>query len=98
MHPAILFILALSKFLFLVLSHLKLSENSKLSFVFNLILFKLEKTFFFLLFRATRVACGSSLARGQIGAAAAGLHHSHSNAGSKPCLRPTPQLMAPPGP
>ena len=30
---------------------------------------------------------------GRIGAAAAGLHHSHSNAGSEPCLRPTPQLM-----
>ena len=27
-------------------------------------------------------------------AAAAGLHHSHSNAGSKLHLRPTPQLMA----
>ena len=29
---------------------------------------------------------------GQIGAVAAGLHHSHSNAGSKPSLWPTPQL------
>ena len=34
--------------------------------------------FFFLLFRATPVAYGSSWARGQIGATAAGLHHSHS--------------------
>ena len=32
--------------------------------------------------------------RGPFGAIAAGLHHSHSNAGSKPRLRPTPQLMA----
>ena len=29
-----------------------------------------------------------------IGALAAGLRHSHSNATSKPGLRPTPQLMA----
>ena len=31
-------------------------------------------------------------ARGQIGAVAASLRHSHSNTGSKPRLRPTPQL------
>ena len=36
----------------------------------------------FCLFRATPAACGSSQARGQIGAAAAHLHHSHSKAGS----------------
>ena len=37
--------------------------------------------FFFLLFafRAVPAAYGSSQARGQIGAAAAGLHHSHSH-------------------
>ena len=39
------------------------------------------------------MAYGGSQARGQIGAAAAGLHHIHSNAGSDPRLRPTPQLM-----
>ena len=33
-------------------------------------------------FRAAPVAYGSSQARGQIGAAAASLYHSHSNAGS----------------
>ena len=33
-------------------------------------------------------------ARGQIGATAASPRHSHSNAGSKPCLPPTPKLMA----
>ena len=49
-----------------------------------------------LLFRAT--ACGSSQARGRTGAAAASLHHSHSNVGSKTHLRPTPQLMATPDP
>ena len=38
--------------------------------------------FFFCLFRAAPAACGSSQARGQIGAVAAGLHHSLGNAGS----------------
>ena len=37
---------------------------------------------------------GGSQARGLIGTAAAGLHHSHSNTGSKLRLRPTPQLRA----
>ena len=39
---------------------------------------------------------GSSQARGPIGTAAAGLHHSrgHSKAGSEQCLQPTPQLKA----
>ena len=37
---------------------------------------------------------GGSQARGRIGAVAAGLHHSHSNVGSKPRLKPTPQLRA----
>ena len=46
------------------------------------------------LFRAPLAAHGSSHARGQITATAAGLHHSHSNAGPEPRLRPTPQLMA----
>ena len=54
--------------------------------------------FFCLLFRATPSACGGSQARGQIGATAASLHHGHSNAGSKPHLRPTPQLKATPDP
>ena len=49
---------------------------------------------FFLIFRATPTAHGGSQARGQIGAVAAGLHPSHSNAGSEPCLWLTPQLMA----
>ena len=39
-------------------------------------------SFFFLLFRATPTAYGSSQARGRIGAVAAGLCHSHSNTGS----------------
>jgi len=39
---------------------------------------------------AAAMAYGASKARGQIGATAAGLHHSHSNAESEPHLRPTP--------
>jgi len=46
------------------------------------------------LFRAEPVADGGSQARGQIEAAAASVHHSHSNAGSKPHLQPTPQFTA----
>ena len=42
--------------------------------------------FFFFLLGAAGVACGSSQARGQIGVTAAGLHHSHSNTRSEPCL------------
>ena len=37
-------------------------------------------------------------AKGQTGATATCLHHSHSNVGSKPCLCPTPQLIAMPSP
>ena len=45
-------------------------------------------------FRAPLLAYGGSQARGGIGAVAASLHHSHSNARSELNLRPTPQLMA----
>ena len=50
------------------------------------------------LFRAAPAACGGSQARGPIGATAAGLHQSHSNARSDPCLRRAPQLTAPSDP
>ena len=43
-------------------------------------------SFFFLLFRAEPVAYGGSQARGLIGATAASLCHSHSNARSEPHL------------
>ena len=39
---------------------------------------------FFLLFRTALVECGSSQARGRIGAVAASLHHSHSNGENEP--------------
>ena len=54
--------------------------------------------FIFLLFRATPAAYGSSQVRGQIGAAGASLHHSHSNSGLELHLQPTPQLTATPDP
>ena len=55
--------------------------------------------FFFLpFFRAAPAAYAGSQARGQIGAAAAARCHSHSNTGSKPHLRPTPQLTSMPDP
>ena len=50
--------------------------------------------FFFLLFRAAPAANGGSQARGRIRAAVAGLCHNHSNARSKLCLQPIPQLTA----
>ena len=53
-----------------------------------------DAVFFFCLFRAAPAAYGGSQARGQIGAIAGGLRHSHSNSGSEPCLRPKPQLTA----
>ena len=47
-------------------------------------------------FRDAPAAHGRSQARGRIRATAAGLHHSHSNAGSKLRLRPTLQLTETP--
>ena len=52
----------------------------------------------FSLFRATPAAYGVSQARGQIGAGATSLHHSHSNDRSEPHLRCIPQLTATPDP
>ena len=53
---------------------------------------------FFFLFRATPTVYGGSQARGRIGAAAAGLCHSHSNLELKLHLQPIPQLTAMPEP
>ena len=44
------------------------------------------------------MAYGGSQARGPIGAEAAGLRQGHSNMGSQPGPRPTPQVMATPDP
>ena len=54
--------------------------------------------YLFLPLGATPMAYGSSQAGDPIGAAAASLHHSHSNTRSEPCLRSTPQLEAMPDP
>ena len=55
------------------------------------ILQEIPAGFFFLIFLWLHLAAyESSQARGRIGAAAAGLHHSHSNAGSEPHLQPMP--------
>jgi len=51
---------------------------------------------FFAISWAAPTAYGGSQARGLIGAVAASLHQSHSNAGSEPRLQPTPQLTATP--
>ena len=56
-------------------------------------------SFLFCLFafsRAAPVAYGGSQATGLIGTATTGLRQSHSNVGSEPHLRPTPQLTATP--
>ena len=50
--------------------------------------------FLFSFFRATPVAYGSSQVRGQVRAAIASLHHSHSNTGSKLRLGRMPELAA----
>ena len=52
--------------------------------------------FCFCFFRAAPTVQESSQARGQIRATVASLCHSHSNIGSGPRLRPTPQLIATP--
>ena len=49
---------------------------------------------FVFFFRAAPEAYGGSQARDLIGATAASLYHCHSNARSKPRLRPIPQLTA----
>ena len=69
--------------------HGRLYSNLKVTRLFFFI-------FIYLLFRVSLAACGGSQARGRIGAIAARLHHSHSNAGSELCLRPTPQLTTTP--
>ena len=54
--------------------------------------------FVFCFSRATSTAYGGSQAMGRIGAVTAGLHRSHRNPRSEPCLHPAPQLTAMPDP
>ena len=46
----------------------------------------MNKQYIYIYIMAAPVAYGGSQARGQVGAAATGLHHGHSNAGSEPRL------------
>ena len=64
-------------------------RSGKIYFIFSFFL-SFFFFFFFCLFRAAPAAYVSFQARGQIRASASGLRHSHSKAGSKPCLRPIP--------
>ena len=85
---------------------LKLAESKmsgQYSTIFYLDIFNSYRIFFFFpcLFAiswAAPEAHGGSQARGLIKAVAASLCQSHSNVGSEPCLRPTPQLTATPDP
>jgi len=54
--------------------------------------------FFFFFFRTAPETHESSQAAGGESATTASLYHSHGNVGSKPRLRPTPQLRAMPDP
>ena len=68
--------------------------ESRVFYRYLLDLFGLYYFFFFFwsfFFRAAPVAYGGSQAMGPIWAAAASLRQGHSNAGSEPCLWPTPQ-------
>ena len=63
--------------------------------IFQLVWLSLLFIYLFIVFsRAAPAAYGGSQARGLTGAVATGLHQSHSNAGSEPHLRSTPQLVA----
>ena len=63
------------------------------SILFILLSFFLSFFFFFL--GPCPMAYGSSQVRGHIGAAAASLHHSHSNARSEPSLQQHHQILTP---
>ena len=67
------------KHVILILPNIITTVNNHVNLHFILI-------FYFCLSRATPTAYGGSQTRGQIRAVATGLHHSHSNMGSKPRL------------
>ena len=60
--------------------------------------YKITIFYFLSLTRAALEVYGGSQARGPVGAIAASLCQSHSNSGSEPQLRPTPQLDTTPDP
>ena len=80
-------------------SFLQPTDKTKCACVFECVCFSGEgaergESLIFFFLRAIPVPYGGSQARAHIGAAAAALHHSHSNTGSELHLRPSPQLMA----
>ena len=64
------------------LNKMKQYYATLLYFLYYIIIFSFSLFLSFCLFRATPMACGSSGARGRIGAPAASLHHTHSYVGS----------------
>ena len=74
------------------------SGNVTGTVIFFLSFFFFSFLVFFAFSRATLEAYGGSQAGGLIRAVAPSLRQSHSNAGSEPCLQPTPQLTATPDP
>ena len=85
---------AYSWVLFFNPSNHSLSIGEFNAFTFRLVIFCFLFFCIFVFSRAPLVAYGGSQARGRIGAVAASLRQSHSNAASEPGLRPTPQLTA----
>ena len=74
------------------------ASQSKINQIFQTSVLSIFLFCLFAISRATPPAYGGSQARSQIRAVATNLCHSHSNAGSKPHLQPTPQLTATPDP
>ena len=74
-----------------------IGQGSRMRYILCKIVHKPFNIYFFH-FRAAPAAYGSSQARGRIGATAASLHHSHSNARSEPYLQTISQLTAVPDP
>ena len=64
-------------------TYMKTHQSTHLKYV-HIVICPFFFFFFFFPFRATPAVFGSSGARGHIGAATAGLHHSHSNTTSEP--------------
>ena len=79
----------------MLIGHRQRNASGREELLFNelILLLIYLLTYLFICFsRAAPVAYGGCQARGRIGAVDASLRQSHSNAGSEPRLRPTPQL------
>ena len=71
----------ISNFFIIIFVMVKYYNSLRAQIMISIFSNKVSIYFFFFLFRSIPEAYGSSQARGQTGAAAATLHHSHSNAG-----------------